>query len=112
MSRQNAYSFWLWNQKIANRNEARQREHATSLMIGKFSQLHAKAESLPTMTEKKKTSIVEEEEKQEERTQDQKQSSPLSEFLESNTEAIDVLKSSWNRSSARTFERESCCEKE
>lgn len=44
------------------------------------------------MTEQK-TTILDEEEQQDEKTQDQKPTSPLSEFLESNNEAIEALKS-------------------
>ncbi|GLU06220.1 hypothetical protein SLE2022_232680 [Rubroshorea leprosula] len=58
---------------------------ATTLMIGKFSQFPAKAESPVTVTEQ--TSILEE------NTQEQETASPLSDFLESNTEAIEALKS-------------------
>ncbi|XWS64002.1 hypothetical protein CRYUN_Cryun06bG0149400 [Craigia yunnanensis] len=67
---------------------------ATTLMIGKFSHFPAKADSPPTMTEQKTTILEEEEEEQqEEKTQNQKQTSALSEFLESNNEAIEALKS-------------------
>ncbi|XVF43525.1 hypothetical protein PTKIN_Ptkin02bG0046600 [Pterospermum kingtungense] len=69
---------------------------STALMIGRFSHFPAKADSPPTMVEEK-TTVVEDEEQQEEKTQtqdqNQKQSSPLSEFLESNDEAIEALKS-------------------
>ncbi|XVE74608.1 hypothetical protein DITRI_Ditri12bG0031100 [Diplodiscus trichospermus] len=65
---------------------------ATTLMIGKFSHLPAKAESPPTMTEEK-TTFLEEEQQQEEQAENQKQTSPLSEFLESNNEAIEALTS-------------------
>ncbi|XWS22898.1 hypothetical protein CRYUN_Cryun29cG0075500 [Craigia yunnanensis] len=63
---------------------------ATTLMVGKLSHLPAKADP-PTMTEQKTTIL--EEDQQEEKTQNQKQTSPLSEFLESNNEAIEALKS-------------------
>ena len=59
-------------------------------MVGKLFHFPTKADP-PTMT-KQKTTILEEEQ-QEENTQNQKQTSPLSEFLESNNEAIEALKS-------------------
>ncbi|XP_022776508.1 protein SLOW GREEN 1, chloroplastic-like [Durio zibethinus] len=66
---------------------------ATTMMIGKFSQFPAKADSPPTVTEQTTAILEEEEEQQEEKTQNPKQTSPLSEFLESNYEAIEALKS-------------------
>ncbi|XP_007045336.2 PREDICTED: protein SLOW GREEN 1, chloroplastic [Theobroma cacao] len=64
---------------------------ATALMIGKFSHFPAKAESPPTMTEQE-TSGLEDGEQQEEDAQNPEQTSPLSEFLGSNNEAIEALK--------------------
>uniref|UniRef100_A0A5B7A4V1 Uncharacterized protein n=1 Tax=Davidia involucrata TaxID=16924 RepID=A0A5B7A4V1_DAVIN len=56
-------------------------------MVGKFYVFPARAESQPTLTEER---IGEVAENQEEKTED---SSPLSQFLESNSEAVDALKS-------------------
>ncbi|XP_022733602.1 protein SLOW GREEN 1, chloroplastic-like [Durio zibethinus] len=65
---------------------------ATTLMIGKLSHFPARADSPPKMTEQE-TTVIEEEEQREEKIQNQKQTSPLSEFLETNNEAIESLKS-------------------
>lgn len=61
-------------------------------MIGRFSNFPAKADSPPTMVEEK-TTLLEQEEKTQNQNHNRSQSSPLSEFLESNDEAIEALKS-------------------
>ncbi|PPD68833.1 hypothetical protein GOBAR_DD34283 [Gossypium barbadense] len=63
---------------------------ATSLMIGKFSNFPAKADSLPAMTEQEPAVLQENEQV---KTQSPKETSPLSEFLGSNDEAIAALQS-------------------
>ncbi|MBA0759936.1 hypothetical protein Gotri_022746 [Gossypium trilobum] len=63
---------------------------ATSLMIGKFSNFPAKADSLPAMTEQEPAVLQENEQV---KTQSAKETSPLSEFLGSNDEAIAALQS-------------------
>ena len=63
---------------------------AAALMIGKFSDLPARAESPVTVTEQDQ---ILEEEKENDNRRESEQSSPLSEFLETNSEAVDALKS-------------------
>ncbi|KAG8503467.1 hypothetical protein CXB51_001439 [Gossypium anomalum] len=59
-------------------------------MIGKFSNFPAKADSLPAMTEQEPAVLQENEQV---KTQSPKETSPLSEFLGSNDEAIAALQS-------------------
>ncbi|XP_010246008.1 PREDICTED: protein SLOW GREEN 1, chloroplastic [Nelumbo nucifera] len=61
-----------------------------ALMVGKFSQFPARAEPPATFTEEKP---VLEEELGQEQEQEKSQESPLSQFLESHSDAIDALKS-------------------
>ncbi|KAB2097182.1 hypothetical protein ERO13_A01G144714v2 [Gossypium hirsutum] len=63
---------------------------ATSLMIGKFSNFPAKADSLPATTEQEPAVLQENEQL---KTQSPKETSPFSEFLGSNDEAIAALQS-------------------
>ncbi|XP_059649829.1 protein SLOW GREEN 1, chloroplastic [Cornus florida] len=62
----------------------------TAAVVGKFHQLPSRAESPPTLTEELTANEVEETQL-EEKPQDS--SSPLSEFLDSNSKVIDALKS-------------------
>ncbi|KAF8389604.1 hypothetical protein HHK36_024123 [Tetracentron sinense] len=64
---------------------------AAALMIGKFSVLPARAESPAASTEEK--IVVEEQEREEDEDRERSKESPLSQFLESHSDAVDALKS-------------------
>ncbi|KAE8710106.1 protein SLOW GREEN 1 [Hibiscus syriacus] len=66
---------------------------ATALMVGKFSNFPAKADPAPAMVEQEPAFREEKEEAGKTQDAKQKQTSPLSEFLESNEEAFEALKS-------------------
>ncbi|XP_022956910.1 protein SLOW GREEN 1, chloroplastic [Cucurbita moschata] len=65
---------------------------AAATMVGKFSHLPARAES-PVVVEEEASRIEEEQRIVEDSDQDGQQSSPLNDFLESNSEAVEALKS-------------------
>ncbi|OVA07878.1 Tetratricopeptide repeat-containing domain [Macleaya cordata] len=84
--------------KIKNTTGALILTVATALMIGKFSQLPARAESPPVaLVEEEQQQEHQEEEEIKDDKKDQEQEktneSPLSQFIESHSEAIDALKS-------------------
>ncbi|KAE8654741.1 protein SLOW GREEN 1 [Hibiscus syriacus] len=84
-----------WNRPLAQKLQSFAKTAvlvgATALMVGKFSNFPAKAEPAPAMVEREPA--FREEKEEAEKTQDakQKQTSPLSEFLESNEDAIEAL---------------------
>ncbi|KAE8667278.1 protein SLOW GREEN 1 [Hibiscus syriacus] len=86
-----------WNRPLAQKLQSFAKTAvlvgATALMVEKFSNFPAKAEPAPAMVEQEPAFREEKEGAEKTHDAEQKQTSPLSEFLESNEEAIEALRS-------------------